>query len=200
MSSPDTESLRHKLNRPKTGGRLRSTRGFTLIDVSVSVGVIGVMMAVAMPSVGTALQDGRANAGMRAIQGQLRAARDTAITQRRTVEVQFVGQNQIQVTRIEGTTRTTVATAALENGMQYLLLTGVPDTPDAYGNTQAVAFGGLTTMWFQSDGTLTDAAGLPLSGTVFLGVPSKTLSARAVTVTGSTGRVQAYRWDSRFWR
>jgi hypothetical protein len=83
--------------------------------------------------------------------------------------------------------------------MVYRLTAGVSDTPDAFGATAAVAFGGPTTVYFQPDGSLTDAQTLPISGTVFLGDPTRPLSARAVTVLGPTGRVEAYRWDSRAW-
>ncbi|MCX6551405.1 MAG: hypothetical protein NTY02_10445 [Acidobacteria bacterium] len=69
-----------------------------------------------------------------------------------------------------------------------------------FGSARAVDFGGLTTVWFLSDGSLVDAANLPLSGTVFVGIATRPLSARAVTVLGPTGRVQGYKWDSRTWR
>ena len=84
--------------------------------------------------------------------------------------------------------------------MTYLLVAGIPDTPDAFGNGRAVNFGGPTTVWFLADGSLTDANGVPVSGTVFLATPSQPLSARAVTVLGPTGRIQGYRWDGKAWR
>jgi hypothetical protein len=37
------------------------------------------------------------------------------------------------------------------------------------------------------------------NGTVYLAMPSSLLSARAVTVLGSTGRVRGYKWDGRRW-
>jgi Tfp pilus assembly protein FimT len=168
--------------------------------VLLAVAVLGVTMAIAVPSVGTALLGARADSSLYQVQGQLRAARDTAMAQRRTVEVQFIGTNQIRNIRLDGTTRTTISDMFLEQGMRFRLSTGVPDTPDAFGNGTAVAFGGLTTVWFLSDGTLVDAADLPVSGTVFLGMENRPLSARAVTVLGPTGRVQAYKWNSRVWR
>ncbi len=174
--------------------------GFTLIEILLVVTVAALVMAMAIPSVGTALLDARANSGMRQMLGQLRAARDAAMTQRRTIEVQFIGQTRIQTIRIDGAVRTPLASTVLENGMQYRLFAGVPDTPDLFGNGRAVDFGGLTTVWFLADGSLTDADGVPLSGTVFIGMTDRPLSARAVTVLGPTGRVQNYRWDSRAWR
>ena len=183
-----------------TGPPLASGAGFSLVDILVATAIVGVAMAIAVPQIGTALIDARADAGMRQVVGHLRLARDSAMTQRRTVEVQFTGTNQIQSIRINGATRTTIARAVLENGIRFTLSTGVPDTPDAFGNARAVDFGGPTTVWFLSDGSLVDATSLPLSGSVFLGIPNQPLSARAVTVLGPTGRVQAYKWNSREWR
>lgn len=182
------------------GLRLASGAGFSLVDILAAMAIVGVATAIGIPQIGTALIDARADAGMRQVVGHLRLARDSAMTQRRTVEVQFTGTNQIQSIQINGATRTTIARAVLENGIRFTLSTGVPDTPDAFGNARAVDFGGPTTVWFLSDGSLVDAASLPLSGSVFLGIPNTPLSARAVTVLGPTGRVQAYKWNSRVWR
>ncbi len=175
-------------------------RGFTLIELLVVVGVLGVAMAVAVPSIGSWLAAARADAGMRQLLGELRAARDFAMTQRRTMEVQFLGTNQITCTRVDGMNRTTLREAVFEYGMEYRLEPGVPDTPDAFGNTSALDFGGPTTLYFLVDGSVVDDTGVPLSGTVFLGRPDQPLTARAVTVLGPTGRVQAYRWNGGSWR
>ena len=193
--------VRHGDRLPRVRAGLYSgCAGFTLVEIAVVVGIMGIMVAMAVPSINTAVIDARANGAMRAVQGQLRTARDAAVSLRRVVEVQFVGAGEVRSTRLEGTTRTLLQTTFLENGMQFQVNSGVPDTPDAFGNARAVDFGGPTTIFFQPDGTLGDGTGLPISGTVNLGVPNRELSARAVTVLGPTGRVQAYRWDSRAWR
>lgn len=164
------------------------------------VAVTGIMMAIAVPSINTALVDARANAGMRSVQGHLRASRDAAISLRRVVEVQFIGTREIRSTRLEGAARVALQTTVLELGMEFMVTAGLPDTPDAFGNARGVDFGGPTTVFFQPDGSLGDATGLPVSGTVFLGVPNRALSSRALTVLGPTGRVAAYRWDGVAWR
>jgi Tfp pilus assembly protein FimT len=189
-----------RVTRRAPASKVASVSGFSLIDILATVAILGVAMAIAVPQVGTALIDARADAGMRQVVGHLRSARDTAMTQRRTIEVQFIGTNQMQSIRINGNVRTTIARTILENGIQFALSTGVPDSPDAFGNARAVDFGGPTTAWFLSDGSFVDAANLPLSGSVFLAMPNRPLSARAVTVLGPTGRVQSYKWNSRVWR
>jgi Tfp pilus assembly protein FimT len=174
--------------------------GFSLVDIMVTLAVVGLLMAIAVPSIGTSLVSARADSAMRQVYGDLREARDTAMTQRRTMEVQFIAPNEVRTVRIDQGVRTTVTDTFLEHGMQFVLETGVSDTPDAFGRTRAIDFGGITTVWFLADGSLVDATNQPLSGTVFMGVPNRPLSARAVTVLGPTGRVMGYRWDSRVWR
>lgn len=180
---------------------IRKTSGMSLVETLVVVAVAGIMMAIAVPSVNTAIVDAKANAGMRTVQAALMAARDHAISQRRAVEVRFVGQNEIRTFRLEGATRTQVGRTTLEQGMRFRLTPRVPDTPDAFGRNNAISFESGRRIYFQPDGSLTDDTGLPVSGTVFLGMEQRQdLTARAVTVLGPTGRVTAYRWDGQAWR
>ena len=138
------------------------------------------------------------------VMGQLRSARGIAIAQRRNVQVQFVGTNVIQITRLNQPSGTTLLnTVPLQGLMQFFVFTTLPDTPDGFGNASAVYFeglpGGPTMMLFQSDGTFVDNAGNVINGTVFLGVPTDITTARAVTVMGATGRIRAYRAPSQQW-
>ena len=80
-----------------------------------------------------------------------------------------------------------------------MLSAGVPDSPDAFGNATAFDFGGAAIVQFLADGSLADGGAIPLNGTIFLGAPDTVLSARAVTVTGATGRAMAYRWNGSRW-
>jgi prepilin-type N-terminal cleavage/methylation domain-containing protein len=181
--------------------RLHGQRGFTLVELLMVVGVMGVVMAIAIPLVGTAMEDARANTALRAVQGHLRSSRDRAIARRRVVKVVFSGTGDITSTILDGSNEIFLQTSILEYGMQFRLLSGVTDTPDAFGTEAAIDFdGATTTVYFQADGSLGDDTGLPVSGTVYLGVGGQTLSARAITIIGPTGRVQGYRWDGSAWR
>ena len=54
-------------------------------------------------------------------------------------------------------------------------------------------------MKFGPDGTLVNQDGVTTNGTVFVAVPNLTLTARAVSVLGSTGRVRGYKWNGNSW-
>jgi Tfp pilus assembly protein FimT len=177
--------------------------GYSLLELVVVASILMVLTAIAAPTIRNEMLDARAGAAMRQVRGQLSVARDTAMAARRTVEVQFNGTNQIQITRIDGpgnTNRKVIGSTTLLNNMQYRVFGGLPDTPDAFGIAAGVSFGGATTVLFLADGSVSDAGGVPTSGTLFLGMAGQPLSARAVTVLGPTGRIQAYRWDGRAWR
>jgi Tfp pilus assembly protein FimT len=177
--------------------------GYSLLELVVVASILMVATAIAVPTIRNEMLDARAGAAMRQVRGKLSVARDAAMAARRTVEVQFNGTNQIQIVRIDGpnpTDRTDIGSTTLLNNMQYRLFPGLPDTPDAFGAAGGVSFGGATTVWFLADGSVSDAIGVPASGTLFLGMAAQPLSARAVTVLGPTGRIQAYRWDGRSWR
>jgi hypothetical protein len=117
------------------------------------------------------------------------------------MEIQFVGGNWVRVGRHEapGIATTVLRSVALESNATFTLAPGVPDTPDAFGNANAVAFGVANTVMFGTDGTLIDGNGNPLNGTVFLSIISQPESARAVTVLGATGRIRGYRWWGGVW-
>jgi prepilin-type N-terminal cleavage/methylation domain-containing protein len=182
-------------------------RGFTMIEVMIAVAVIAIVMAMAITQMQPAVQQSRANAGMAEVVSAFRTAQSYAVSYRRFVQVSFpsypgVNANQLQVTIKNSMTPNAgndviFATYALEGSVYYQKYTGMPDTPDAFGNATAVNFesvdGGPTTgMFFQPDGTFVDSTGNPVNGTVFLGVNNFASSARAITILGSTGRVKSY--------
>lgn len=181
---------------------LGQAAGYTMIEITSTMAIIGVLTAVSLPAVGNAMTDARANAGARVVLGQFQSASELAQKLRRKVEIKFIGTNQLQVLRIDGTTPTILTTVTFEQGMSYRLFSGVPDTPDGFGNATTTYFGAPTTprLFFTTDGSLVDLANLPISGTVFMGILNKPLSARAITILGTTGRAQVYRWSGSLWQ
>jgi prepilin-type N-terminal cleavage/methylation domain-containing protein len=180
--------------------RARSERGVTLIELLVVVGimlVVGSMGAAQMISIRRAMQG---DAAMRLVMSQLSQAREMAITQRRTMEIKFVGGAGgywLQVLRHEvpGTGTTTLSSVAFEGNVKYQLVPSVTtDTPDQFGLAGPLSFGSASSYTFSSDGTFIDQSGNPLNGTIFLATASVVQSQRAVTIMGGTGRVRGFKW------
>ena len=149
---------------------------------------------------------------MRVVLSQMTAARERAITERRNMRLTFEN-NAVTTLREEypGPQVSTLSVVPFEGKAQYLQL-GVGDTPDGFvkptGSTSAVNFptapppagGGPPEVKFTPDGTFVNQDGLTLNGTIFIGLPSETLSARAVTIFGSTGRIRGYRYNGKAWK
>ena len=186
-------------------------RGFTLLETLIVIAMSMTLMAVSVLALQPTLQQFRAKAAIGQVKSTLRQARELAVSERRSIVVQFVGNNTIQLFEVLEPTNTIASTPLLtvpiEGGVQFMTYSGETDTPDGFGipSSGGVEFGGVsgggptTGMQFQSDGTFTDGSGNPINGTVFLGAPSVKSSAGAVTVLGNTGRVRQYYYTGSGW-
>jgi type II secretory pathway pseudopilin PulG len=176
--------------------------GYSLVELAIVVGLVTLIMSGAVGMSKTAIAWARSQAAATAVKAQLIEARDVALSTRRSVEVRFVGTSQIQLLRFNPDgTQTVIGGTSLESRNEWRTFGGVPDTPDAFGNTQPLDFDNVAPPYvFTSDGTFVDAAGVPLSGSIFMGVINQPATARAVTVFGGTGRVVAYTWDGTQWK
>ena len=180
--------------------------GVSLIELLMVVAVGGTLAGISIMGFAQAATSMRGDNGMVQVMSQLRMARDLAINQRRTMEIEFLAPNEIRITRQEIPSGTTLMNQFfLEGTVQFVQFSGVPDTPDGFGNGSELDFDSVNDMGFLGDGMLVDlsnpaASGTPISGTVFLGIPNQPASARAVTVFGGTGRVRGYTWIANEWR
>jgi hypothetical protein len=181
--------------------RLRHSRGVSLIEMMLVVGLISTMCAIAALVMPSMLISARADGALATLLGHIRLARETAVGSRRNIALAFVGTNQIQSVRLEvpGPATTVIGAAEMEGGCRYQLFAGVPDTPDLFGNTNAIEFGPTPQVMFTSEGTLVDANGDPVNGTIFIGQPQDPTTARAVTIFGPTALIRAWRWNGSQW-
>jgi type II secretory pathway pseudopilin PulG len=178
----------------------RGESGQTLIESLLIVGIVSVISSAAVMQLGQSGPAMKADGAMRVILAQLNTAREMSISQRREMRVQFMLPNQVQIVRQEVPAGTTVlSTVALEGGVQFGLEPSAPDTPDGFGKHAPIDFGAAASIYFNSDGTLINESGNPSNGTVFLALPNRPMSFRAVTILGGTGRVRGYRWNGAQW-
>src|SRR5439155_11691838 len=112
------QKRRHMLNRR------RSQRGFTLIEIMISLTVLGILLMVALPSFGTWLQNQQLRAASEATLNGLQVARAAAI--RRNVLVQFVSGPGTAWTVREVGTGLVVQSRAHEEGSPNAVLTVTP--------------------------------------------------------------------------
>jgi Tfp pilus assembly protein FimT len=178
----------------------RSVQGFSFIELIFVIGAISVMTVMALPLVQTTVPSFRANAAMNQVVRMLRSARHSAISDRRITTINFIGNNQIQLSQIPPNGGAPVPLdipSTLEGGGQFVVFPTVPDTPMGFGKAAPVSFPATQ---FLSDGSFGTAVGVPVNGTVFIGIPGQPFTARAVTILGSTGRIRAYHWDGTQWQ
>ena len=186
---------------------VRLQPGFSLMEILVAVAIISIILGMALLNYGSILPNLKANSAMDQLLYQLRSARERAIAHRREVQVQFVGTNQLTITEIWLLgTAPPASTVSFEGGAQYIILPGVPDLPAPFnfGNTAPVYFGGVSggppLMKFSTTGALVDGGNTLVNGTVFMGIPGRPSTARAISILGATGRVREYHWDGSQWQ
>ena len=174
--------------------------GFTLIESMLVFMLIAIIGGMSTMMVQASMPHLKSNAAVDQVMSAMRLAQAAAIKQRRPIEVRMTPPNRLDLVRLNvGGGETPVTSVILESNPLFMLSAGVPDSPDAFGNATAFDFGGAAIVQFLADGSLADGGAIPLNGTIFLGAPDTVLSARAVTVTGATGRAMAYRWNGSRW-
>lgn len=182
----------------------KAEQGFSLLELAVVIGVTLIGLAMVVIQTTSLVPSLKASSAMDQVFSQFRAVRNTAITQRRQIQVAFVGNNQMTTTEIEPVGTSPAATITLGGAVQFILFAGIPDTPMAFGNKAAIyiggASGGPAVMNFTTTGAFVDGNGNPINGTVFLGIAGLPATARAVTILGATGRVRQYHWDGAAWQ
>lgn len=177
----------------------RLQAGFSLLELTTVLVLFGIVSTVALVQMKTTVALLDADQAANLVVSQMSYARQLAVDERRNVLVEFLGTNEIKVTRIESDSSTTVmADVRLPAGYTFGLASGVGDTPDAFGNARAVYFNNGTLGTFFGDGTFVDGASVLLNGTVFT-IGSGNPSARAVTLSGATGKIKEYWLKGNSW-
>ncbi len=181
------------------GKRTRSAAGFSLPEILITVAVFMTVAGITGVGLTTSMRAMKATSAMQQVVSQIRLARNLAVSQQRSMELQFIPPNEIRTIRWEFPNgETTLNRYFLEGNAQFHVATMVPDTPDGFGLAGANSFAGQTGR-FLPDGRFADGAGAITSGNLFVAVPGQPQSQRAVTIFGGTGRVSGYNWNGTEW-
>jgi type IV fimbrial biogenesis protein FimT len=128
---------------PRTRERSRraEARGFTLIELMTALGISAILVAIAVPSMRTFIENSRIRAASESLQNGLLLARNEAV--RRNQRVEFVAQATGWVVRVPGVA-TPLHEASGREGRGGLTLTIAPAnadriTFDSFGRTTANA-------------------------------------------------------------
>ncbi len=169
--------------------------GFTLVEMMLIVMIIGILGGMATAVSATWITRAKADGAITAAVSTIEVARNRAIAERRNIELHFEGTDRIRLARQEPDgSVTTILNLRLENGLVFRKLDGITDTPDEFGASDEIDFDGPDPVMFTSDGSLVDANGDPSNGTILFARGNDKMSARAITLFGMTGLIQAWRW------
>jgi type II secretory pathway pseudopilin PulG len=191
--------------------RPTAQRGFSLLEALIVVAIAFIVFAAAVLGTRSILTGYKADAAANVVTSQLRTARQLAISQRRWVQVWVdsaitppdnAPHVRYQVTNVGSLAPNPQPQVSmpLPTSTQFIVFPALPDTPMGFGNGSPVYIGGVSdgppNMYFGPTGTFTSAPSTSsmINGTIFVGIPGQTASARAVTILGATGRVRTYTW------
>lgn len=234
---PDTN-----LKTLKASRAIRSSRGFSLIELLTVLAIVSILTALAIPAMVGQRRLLRSTAMNREIQTQLRYARQLAMSQRQSITFQYDDaaskkqitiinhNNSLSLTPSCNLSRTAILVAAgypntacstivmvipLTQGglaaaeITYGIPAGSPPLPTgapAIPTTKLAdnilmtpltpaGAGGKLNITFQPDGSVIDAAGIPLDRAMFLyNSAAAQATASAISVVGASGRVKVWRY------
>jgi len=185
---------------------MRNDRGFTLIEILITVAIIAILAGVGVGVTTTLVRMTRGETGAQQLDGFLKRHREMAVARRRDIEICFIAPNQVQSAQravpdppAATPAPTVLETMTFEGRIGYRLFPGVPDTPNLFGNATEVAVGGTAPTMFSSEGAFIDAGNNPVNATISLGIEGDPLSATAVTVLGATASIERWRWNGANW-
>jgi prepilin-type N-terminal cleavage/methylation domain-containing protein len=198
-------------------GTKRTDAGFSLIEVLIVIAIIMIGAAVAIIQIGPVVRMARVDTAASYVLNEMRHTRERAIDERRKYQIMFVtnaaspfGTIRVFQGNINAAAAPPVLVYTLDNSLDlpYDVRFRAPNpappvAPDGQticGQGSAIDFsvtnaacGSSATLTFNPDGSITDIAGAPASGAIYLGRPAEPFSTRAVSFFGATGQTKGWR-------
>ena len=180
---------------------LESQEGFTLVEIITVVAIMGVVLAMAVPSFSKWKEKYQINGQVQKVYFDLMLARTVAVKNNNDVRVTFNTISQTYKihddTNGDGVEDTgeSLKSVSLEENVQFAFNTGIPDI-DGNPVGSAVSFGGdgSQTVTFDSRGQAS------ASGSVFMlhqsDIDTTSNRARSISVLQATGAVDYWSYDA----
>jgi prepilin-type N-terminal cleavage/methylation domain-containing protein len=181
-----------------------ANRGFTLIELILTMAVAATLTGIAIPVIGSTIDEIRVAGAARHVAASVAAARIDAVRRSTNVGLRFVASgsdysymtyqdtNGNGLRTAEITSGVDVALSAREclhdkyPGAQFGLLAGIPDLDGLSGSTDGVRVGTSRILTLSPNGSAT-------SGTLYL---HGRRGQYAVRVLGATGRTRVFEYDT----
>ena len=179
-----------------TGMREREESGFTILELLAALAIMAVVATVAMPRIESALRESRVQTALVSVVGEMRRARQLAMDRRRTHTVTLTSPRTLTVTRIEtgGNPNVQVSQITLPSDVSFTR-NSISSEPDGFSSSGAFTFcGSGGSFSFNPQGAGIDASSNLCNGVVYMGIPGRLETTRAVTLFGSTGRSKGFRY------
>lgn len=195
------------------GATARSARGFTLLEILVVVALVGILAGVAIGITPGIVRLAKGEGSTTQVTTFLVEARELAISKRRNVQIRFVAPDRLVAEEMwvaglepedpaaqQAAPDIATSNIRFEGRLEYFQFPEITaDTPDAFGNAEAINLGGDEPVMFTSEGSFTDANGDPINVSIFLGARGDLATANAITILGATATVHQWRWNGKAW-
>jgi Tfp pilus assembly protein FimT len=184
----------------------RKSRGFSVLELMITVGIGLTMAAVTFIALMPLMQQNQVDAAYDTTMSVIRNYRNQSITQSKRYIISFTAPGTITV-QYWGVgvpvspAPVTVDTYTIPAQIQFAVQAGFPAAaPDSFGTgttaidfDQGMGLGSQNYIMFMPDGSSQDTLGNYNSGVLYLTRVGDVYSSRAISVFGTTGRIRGWR-------
>ena len=198
----------HGMKFQSRARKAAASRGFSLMELMIAATVMMIVGGISFMALIPAWKQSRITNSYNTTLMILRRAHDEAVAERRVYVVSVNNgaiPNTISVNQ-NTTAGPLLVSAQLPPDVSFTTVSGIPTsntapptTPDSFGTGGAAidldvnVNPGVTTIYFNPDGTAQDNLGNLANGVIYVARPNDLYSSRAVTIWGATGRVRGWR-------